>query len=80
MNTSELLKEFIESIDEEINKKEKDSKSKPYILKNGKVDFNPDSDSRIYKFNDFTSHIFPDSPAEIKIIEENNEKIYNGTY
>lgn len=79
MNTSELLKEFIESIDEEINKKEKDSKSKPYILKNGKVDFNPDSDSRIYKFNDFTSHIFPDSPAEIKIIEENNEKIYNGT-
>jgi hypothetical protein len=69
MNLNILFTEFINSINLEIETRKQRSTHRPYAIKDGEKT-SSDLNGAIYRFNDFSYNVIPDSPAEVVI---NNE-------
>ncbi|TCL72449.1 AAA domain-containing protein [Hydrogenispora ethanolica] len=81
MDLNTLLKEFITSIDLEIATRKQKAKIRPLTIKDGEKALS-DSNGNIYRFFEFSYNVFPDSPAEVTLINGKMNKEgrkYNAT-
>ncbi len=81
MDFNTLLTEFIQSLNLEINTRQKRAKRRPFVIKDGQKT-SSDANGKIYRFNEFNYNVIPDSPAEVAIVNEKSskeERRYNAT-
>jgi hypothetical protein len=81
MDLNTLFKEFIDSINLETETRKQKAKHRPFLIKDGEK-ISSDPNGIIYRFNDFSYNVIPDSPAEVVIINGKSDKDdqkYNAT-
>lgn len=81
MDLNTLFKELIDSLNLEIGTRKQRATHRPFVIKDGEKT-SSDPNGSIYRFNDFSYNVIPDSPAEVVIIngksDKDNQK-YNAT-
>jgi hypothetical protein len=81
MDLNTLFNEFIDSINLEIQTRKQKANHRPFVVKDGEKT-SSDPNGTIYRFNDFSYNVIPDSPAEVVIINGKSNKDdqkYNAT-
>jgi len=73
MDLNTLFKEFIDSINLEIETRRQRATHRPFVVRDG-AKTPSDPNSTIYRFNDFSYNVIPDSSAEVVIINGKSDK------
>jgi len=81
MDLNTLFNEFIDSINLEIETRKQKANHRPFVIKDG-VKTSSDPNGTIYRFNDFSYNVIPDSPAEVFVVigkSDKDDQKYNAT-
>lgn len=74
MDLNTLFNEFIDSINLEIETRKEKAKYRPLLIKDGEKAAG-DPNGTIYRFNEFSYNVIPDSPVEVFIINGKPGKV-----
>lgn len=66
MDLNTLLNEFIDSINQEIQTRKQKAKQRPFLIKDGEKT-SSDPNGTIYRFNDFSYNVIPESMRLINV-------------